>query len=144
MLGITRDEDPELALLALTFRVGEGLLATIPIRTTLELLWLATASGSQAPDSATMQTLGTYFLDTPNANRSSLPLAAYFFHTLCCAVESSPFCWLGSALSPRPSWWWAFLYSLQDLFPAQSLHSYGFQWPHLRCRLAFGYSSKAS
>ncbi len=33
LYAITRDEDPELAMLALAFRVGEGLLAAIPIRT---------------------------------------------------------------------------------------------------------------
>jgi hypothetical protein len=74
LYAITRDEDPELAMLALAFRFGEGLLAAIPIRTSLGLLWLATATGTKAPDAATLQVLGTYFLTGPNSN-----IGAIFF-----------------------------------------------------------------
>ena len=42
LYGITRDEDHDLAVLALACRVGEGVLGAIPL-TTLGLLWLATA-----------------------------------------------------------------------------------------------------
>ena len=72
LYAITRDEDPELAMLALVFRVGEGLLAAIPIRTSLGLLWLATAAGPKAPDPATLQVLGTYFLKGPNSTISAI------------------------------------------------------------------------
>src|SRR5437667_9118709 len=48
--AITRDEDPDLAMLALTCRVAEGVLGAIPV-TTLGLLWLATVrGGADAPD----------------------------------------------------------------------------------------------
>jgi hypothetical protein len=49
LYGLTRDEDRELAVLALSCRVGEGLLAAIAPIATLGLLWLATegrANGS--------------------------------------------------------------------------------------------------
>jgi len=72
LYAITRDEDPELAMLALAFRVGEGLLVVIPIRNSLGLLWLATAAGPKAPDSATLQVLGTYFLNGPNSSISAI------------------------------------------------------------------------
>ena len=72
LYAITRGEDPELAMLASAFRVGEGLLAAIPIRTSLGLLWLATATGTKAPDSATLLALGTYFLNGPNSNVSAI------------------------------------------------------------------------
>ena len=63
LYGITRDEDHELAMLAMTFRVGEGVLGAIGIPNTLGLLWLATAgAGVGAPDAVTANTLGAYLL----------------------------------------------------------------------------------
>ena len=54
LYGITRDEDHELAMLALACRVGEGVIGAIGIPNTLGLLWLATAgAGAGAPDVAT-------------------------------------------------------------------------------------------
>jgi hypothetical protein len=53
LYGITRDEDQELAVLALACRVGEGVLGAIPTAAMLGLLWLATStSGAGAPDQA--------------------------------------------------------------------------------------------
>jgi hypothetical protein len=72
LYAITRDQDSDLAILALTFRVGEGLLGAVATRGTLELLWLGTASGPQAPDAATLQTLGTYLLNGPNSSMSAI------------------------------------------------------------------------
>ncbi len=42
LYAITRDEDPDLAVIGLAFRVGEGVLAAIGALTSLGVLWLAT------------------------------------------------------------------------------------------------------
>src|SRR5262245_2594303 len=47
--AITRDEDPDLAMLGLVCRVSEGLFGAIAVKRSLGLLWLATASGTHAP-----------------------------------------------------------------------------------------------
>jgi hypothetical protein len=47
---ITRDQDRDIAMLALTCRVGEGVLSAIFILATMGLLWLGTAAGANAPD----------------------------------------------------------------------------------------------
>jgi hypothetical protein len=44
LYAITRVQDPDLAMLALTCRVGEGVIGAIGIPGTLGLLWLATAT----------------------------------------------------------------------------------------------------
>ena len=63
LYAITRDVDHELAMLALACRVGEGVVGVVGIPNTLGLLWLATAgAGAGAPDAATANTLGAYFL----------------------------------------------------------------------------------
>ena len=50
----------------------------------LGLIWLATATGTYAPDAQTAHTLGTYFLKTPSGG-----IGAIFF-----AVGSTIFAWL--------------------------------------------------
>jgi uncharacterized protein DUF4386 len=61
LYAITREQDSDLAMLGLTFRVGEGLVgASIP--TSLGLFWLATATGANAPDSASAHALGAFLL----------------------------------------------------------------------------------
>jgi len=72
LYAITRDHDSDLAMLALLFRVGEGLLGAISIRSTLELLWLGTSAGPQAPDAMTAKALGTYLLDGPSWGMSAI------------------------------------------------------------------------
>jgi hypothetical protein len=62
LYGITRDQDSDLAMLALTCRVGEGLLGAIFLIATLGLLWLGTAAGANAPDAAAAQALGAFLL----------------------------------------------------------------------------------
>jgi|SRR5450432_95566 hypothetical protein len=60
---ITRDENYELAMLAMVCRVGEGVLGAVGIPHTMGLLWLATAgSGAGAPDVATTNAIGAFFL----------------------------------------------------------------------------------
>jgi len=69
---ITCDQDSDLAMLGLAFRVGEGLLGAISIRATVNLLWLGTASGPKSPDAATVTAIGTYLFDVPNGNISAI------------------------------------------------------------------------
>jgi hypothetical protein len=83
LYAITREQDPDLAMLALTCRVGEGVLGAIGIPSTLGLLWLATAAGASAPDAAAAHALGAYLL------RGNVALTATFF-----AVGSTLFSYL--------------------------------------------------
>lgn len=81
LYAITREQDPDLAMMGLVCRVIEG--ATDGLSTTLGLLWLATATGPNAPDSDTARILGTFLL-MPGA-----ATGAIFF-----AVGSTLFSWL--------------------------------------------------
>jgi uncharacterized protein DUF4386 len=83
LYAITRDEDPDLALLGLTCRVGEGLIGAASIPATVALLHLATATGPQAPDSAATQALAAFVLE-------QTPLVSALFF----AVGSTLFSWL--------------------------------------------------
>ena len=83
LYAITREQDPDLALLGMTCRVGEGLLGATGIPSTLALLWLATATGADAPDTGAAHALGAYLL------RGSGALAATLF-----AVGSTLFSYL--------------------------------------------------
>ncbi|HKG95910.1 MAG TPA: DUF4386 domain-containing protein [Gemmatimonadaceae bacterium] len=63
LYAITRDEDRDLALLALTCRVGEGVLNAMLIVPTMGLLWLATAgTEAGAPDASAANALGAFLL----------------------------------------------------------------------------------
>ena len=83
LYAITREQDPDLAMLALTCRVAEGVSGAVSIPATLGLLWLATASGAEAPNTAVAQTLGAYLLQ-----ENALVPATFF------AVGSTLFSWL--------------------------------------------------
>src|SRR5262249_44273751 len=61
LYAITRQQDRDLALLALICRVAEGLSGSFTA-TTLPLLWLATAAGPEAPDAAARRALGAFLL----------------------------------------------------------------------------------
>jgi len=62
LYGITRDEDHDLAVLALACRAGEGVLNAIGPLATLGLLWVGTAAtGGNAPDAAAAA-LGAFLL----------------------------------------------------------------------------------
>ena len=86
LYGITRDEDHELAMLALVCRVAEGVLGTLSIPSYLGLVWLAKAGvGPGAPDTSTTNALRTFLLmPVP-----SVPLGTIFF-----AVGSTIFSYL--------------------------------------------------
>jgi hypothetical protein len=83
LYAITRDEDPDLAMLGLTCRVGEGLAGAVSIPATLGLLQLATATGPPAPDGAATQALAAFVLE-------QTPLVSAIFF----AVGSTCFSWL--------------------------------------------------
>jgi hypothetical protein len=85
LYAITREEDSDLAMLGLTFRVGEGLIG-ISIPTSLGLLWLATATGANAPDASGARALGAFLREVGGW---TTVLAATFF-----AVGSTLFSWL--------------------------------------------------
>jgi hypothetical protein len=87
LYGITRDEDRDLAVLALSFRVGEGMLGAIAPMATLGLLLLATTGADQGTiDGAAAEVLGTFLLRVGGWNAT---IAAILF-----AFGSTVFCWL--------------------------------------------------
>jgi hypothetical protein len=61
LYAITRDEDRELALLAMLCRAGEGIIGCFAV-STLGLIWLSTTTGVNAPDTAGAATLASFFL----------------------------------------------------------------------------------
>ena len=98
LYAITRDEDPDLAMLALTCRVAEGIVgASLP--TTLALLWLATATGPAAVDPGSALALGAFIVKVEGLQTL---IAAMLF-----AVGSTIFCWLllRGRLIPVPLAW---------------------------------------
>ena len=100
---VTCDQDSDLAMLALTFRVGEGLLGAIATRATVDLLWLGTASGPRPLDAAAAATIGTYLLNGPNWNMSaiffSMGSALFSYLLLRGRVIPIPLAWLGVVAS---------------------------------------------
>jgi hypothetical protein len=84
LYAITRDEDSDLAMLGLVCRVGEGVGGALPV--SLGLLWLATATGPGAPDTATAHALGAFLQKV--GGWQTLGSATLF------AVGSTLFCWL--------------------------------------------------
>jgi len=96
---ITCEQDSDLAMLALIFRVAEGFLGAISTRATLELLWLGTASGPNSPDAATLRTIGTYLLDRPGWNMGAVFFAmgstVFSYLLLRGRIIPIPLAWLG-------------------------------------------------
>src|SRR5215471_3577274 len=86
LYGITREVDPDLAMLALTFRIGEGVIGGISVQRSLGLLWVAATTGANALDNQTAHVLGTLFSGPGGALG---PVGALFF-----AVGSTIFSWL--------------------------------------------------
>jgi hypothetical protein len=96
LYAITREVDADLAMLALTCRVAEGVISGISIPETLGLLWLATATGANAPDPGAAHALGAYLL------RADMAVTATFF-----AVGSTLFSYLflrGRMISVALAW----------------------------------------
>lgn len=86
LYGFTRDEDRDLAMMVLVFRTAEGVLGAVSIERTAGQLWLATATGADAPDPAAANALAAVLMKLPSW---SMPLTASFF-----AVGSAVFAWL--------------------------------------------------
>ena len=85
--ALTRDEDAELARLAMFCRVGEGLVGLAGIPPSLGLLKLATATAaSGGADRAAADVLGAHLLSVGDGN--ALVCSILF------AVGSTLFCWL--------------------------------------------------
>jgi Domain of unknown function (DUF4386) len=97
LYGITRDEDPDLAVVGLAFRVGEGVLAAIGALTSLGLLWLATDADPAL--AATTPALAELLLQIQGWN---VTIIATFF-----ALGSTVFSWLllRGRLIPVPLAW---------------------------------------
>ncbi|MBC7788567.1 MAG: DUF4386 domain-containing protein [Anaerolineae bacterium] len=83
LYAITREQDKDLAMLGLTCRVGEGIIAGLSIPGMLTLLWLATSTGTNAPATDAAHALAAYLL------RSDVAFTATFF-----AVGSTLFSYL--------------------------------------------------
>ena len=84
LYSITREQDPDLALLALTCRVAEG-IAGMDVSKTLGLLWLATTTDATALDAGAASALAAFFLKM----EASFSASAAFF-----ALGSMLFSWL--------------------------------------------------
>lgn len=63
LYALTREEDPDLALLVLSCRVGEGVAGATGTVVSLGLLWLATTTGPTAPDPISSDTLGAFLFE---------------------------------------------------------------------------------
>lgn len=66
LYAITRDEDPDLALLAMVCRVAEGVIGGLSLEPMLRKLWLATAAGADAPDPASANALAAVLFKAPD------------------------------------------------------------------------------
>jgi len=84
LYAITRDQDPDLAMLGLAFRVGEGVIGGISAQRSLGLLWLATVAGADAPGAEARDALGAFLL-----GQGWALITAMFF-----AAGSTCFAWL--------------------------------------------------
>ena len=103
LYAITRDVDSDLAMLGLTFRVAEGVAGGLAIRRPLELLWLATAAGPNAPDAAATHTLGAFLLSGqgPGSGADFFAVGSTFFSYLLLRgrLVPVPLAWLGVVAS---------------------------------------------
>ena len=99
LYAITRDEDPDLAMLGLTFRVGEGIIGAISVQGSLGLLWLATVSGANVPNPESAHALGTFLLNGQGGGISAIffSVGSLFFSWLLLRGRMIPFAlaWLG-------------------------------------------------
>lgn len=65
LYSITRDQDPDLAMLGMTCRVAESVTGAVSLQRTLGRLWFATAAGANAPDPAAANALGAFLFTLP-------------------------------------------------------------------------------
>jgi hypothetical protein len=91
--AITRDEDRDIAMLGLAFRVGEGVIAGLSIPTLLAVLSLARSVEVNADGANAAHTLASYLL------RADVGVPATFF-----AAGSTMFSWLMLRGRLVPTW----------------------------------------
>jgi uncharacterized protein DUF4386 len=84
--ALTRDEDPDLAVMVLTCRTAEGVISALALPRMAGRLWLATATGPNAPDTVAAKAIESYLFRLPGW---STTVSAIFF-----AFGSLVFCWL--------------------------------------------------
>jgi Domain of unknown function (DUF4386) len=102
LYALTRDQDRDLAVLALSFRVSEGVIAAIATVRTLGLLSVATASaGAAAPDAAAAIALGALLLKAgglfTNIAATAFAIGSTLYSYLFLRARSIPvpLAWLG-------------------------------------------------
>jgi hypothetical protein len=101
LYALTRDQDPDLAVIALCCRVGEGVIGAVSAVRTLELLTVATASAAAAPDAGTALALGALLLkwgglSTPiGATCFAVGSTLYSYLFLRARSIPAPLAWLG-------------------------------------------------
>jgi hypothetical protein len=86
LYALTRDQDRDLALLALSFRLAEGVIGAVFLFGTVALLWLGTATGPAGADRAAAHSLGGLLFKMEGWS----PLIGAFPF----AVGSTLYCWL--------------------------------------------------
>jgi len=103
LYALTRDQDPDVAMLGLTFRVGEGVVGGMSIGRSLGLIWLATASGANTPNVETVRALGSFLLHGQGSGSAGMFFAvgSTFFSWLLLRgrMIPAPLAWLGVAAS---------------------------------------------
>jgi hypothetical protein len=101
LYSITRDQDPDLAMLALTCRVCEGVLGGVSIMGMLWQQWLATAARASVPDAAMAQALGAFVFATPAIGATFFAVGSTLFSYLLLRGRTIPvtLAWLGVVAS---------------------------------------------
>jgi hypothetical protein len=101
--AITRDEDPDLAMWILVCRAGEGVVGVVSIEGMLGRIWLATASGADAPSAASASALGPALFELPDkaigAFLFALGSAAFAYLLLRGRMIPAALAWIGMAAS---------------------------------------------
>jgi hypothetical protein len=95
LYSITREVDPDLAMMILVCRAAEGISGAVSLERAVARLWLATVSGAAAPDPSAMAALGAVVLKLPE----SMAIGASFF-----AVASTIFSYLLLRGRLVPAW----------------------------------------
>src|SRR5262245_35969844 len=103
LYALTRDQDPDVAMLGLTFRVGEGVIGGMSIHRSLGLVWLATASGASTPNIESARALGSFLLHGQGSGSAGLFFAVggtcFSWLLLRGRMIPAPLAWLGVAAS---------------------------------------------
>lgn len=102
LYAITREQDPDLAMLGMACRIVEGVNGATSIPRTLGLLSLATATGANAPDKAAAQALGAFLLsEGPLVSATFFAVGSTLFSYLLLRGRMIPaaLAWLGVVAS---------------------------------------------